>query len=374
MQCCMVLLYCISTAAYPLRPPSKFLLPRQPRTRWLHPLFFIDRAILAFRGSLTDFKRTATVLALTMVIATSLIIKSPHSASPFEIPLATLLSISSACSVFALSILETWTVGRRRSGLTSATCALLLVSIGGVTLAGLIAQGGLYDLKLTPLYGFTALFCLETKYKDMVYGTVISLFYSCSIFPILVLALWFTSLIVEWLALHLEESKPILHNHPRQPQGDLVNRLLRVRIIVSRIPTQTAFAIARLRRHAAVKALACFVAFSIMCSAVAITIALKLSLHFSDDSFDWTFGQVLAVGTWIPVSLEWWYIFLCELSIVPLSTINAICVRRICADHDVGLVGMKEGLDGRLPLEYDAVYTGDADSDGTAVRPRRYSC
>ena len=359
MLCFMASLYCISMPAYLLRPPTKFIVPRQPSARRLHARFLIDRAIIAFRGSLSDFKRTAAIMALTMATATFFIIRSPHSPSPFEIPLATLLSISSACSVFSLSILDTWAVGHRRSGLTSVICAILLASISGVTLAGLISQGGVYGLKLIPLYGFTALFCLETKYKDMMHGTVMSLFYSCNIFPILVLVIWLSSLIVERLALYLEETKLILHNHQQQPQGGPVNRILRLHIVFSHIPSKTALGIAQLRRHTAVKVLACFVAFSMMCSSVAVTIVLKCSLHFSNDSFDWTFGQVLALGTWIPVSLEWWYIFLCELSIVPLSTINAICVRRIYADHDVGLVGMKEDLDGRLPLEYDAVYTGD---------------
>lgn len=233
------------------------------------------------------------------------------------------MSISSICAVFALSVLETnWATGYRRSGLSSAICAILLAFGSGVILAGHIVQGGLCGLELTPLQSLTATLCVQTRYREMVYDLVMSLVYSCSFVPMAVLGVWLSSWAFERLVSGFGIQTMDAHISAKfrtiDGDGDLeMDRKPLLRFVtvwgrLIRVLVKMVLGIAGLRKPTTVKLLALFVAFSMMCSNVAITLVLKQSLQFSRDSFDWTFGQVLAIGTWIPITLEWWYIFLCE--------------------------------------------------------------
>ncbi|KAM7223090.1 hypothetical protein V8F06_001646 [Rhypophila decipiens] len=323
MECFMVFFYSLATATF-IRRKRKMASGSISSSR---PL--LDRLLLAFRGSIGDFKRSAAVLALTMVTATCFVITKQKDPAPFEIPLAVLLSISSICAVLALSILETtWITGpHRRSIMSSAVCAALLVFTSGVVFAGVAFRRGARTLIL--LSTFTALFCLDEKQQRMIVKVSELMTVCFGFFPLLPLNLWLTS----WAAGRLVTS----HLVAGSKREFLVNR-----------PLKLVAAIARLRKQTGVKILSIFVAFDMMCFAVAITIALKINLQFADDSYEWTFGQVLAVGTWIPICIEWWYIF---------------------------LFGMKEGLEGRIPYEYEVNHVQDfPEGCHHGTKARRYSC
>ncbi|KAK3317039.1 hypothetical protein B0H66DRAFT_605302 [Apodospora peruviana] len=316
MEACMVVFYTFATFIWVWRPT-----PRPARS-------IGDRMLLAFRGTLSDFKRSAAVFALTVLAATFVNLSEPTQATitPFEIQLASLVSIFSCFAVYVLTILETW-ITRRRSRLSAALCVVLLTL--NIIEAAMTGLWGNSILGPNPLDIFASRFCVEDETRTLAWELG-SVFYFSGIVYFVVLVSWCLSWVTEryltsWIAeMVLFRPAGTARRQAMDRNSDHLPRGSRL-----------ALGIARLRRRPAAKAAVLFVTFGEMYAALVTTMTLRYRLHFSDEASRWTFGQVLAVGTWIPVMIEWSYIF---------------------------LYGMKEGLEGRMPDEYGALYVSDAEN------------
>jgi hypothetical protein len=73
----------------------------------------------------------------------------------------------------------------------------------------------------------------------------------------------------------------------------------------------------------------------------------------NDPALEWSFGQLLALATWIPVSVEWVYILICKFATYILA---------YKAEAKTIAVGLKRGLEGHVPQGYAVIVTGHTEA------------
>lgn len=90
------------------------------------------------------------------------------------------------------------------------------------------------------------------------------------------------------------------------------------------------------------KVFVCVACFTLMWASFALLVFMRNTIvataGHDDPALEWGFGQLLALATWIPVFVEWFYTL---------------------------IFGLRTGLEGRIPEDYAIVYTGIAEADQT---------
>lgn len=71
----------------------------------------------------------------------------------------------------------------------------------------------------------------------------------------------------------------------------------------------------------------------------------------SDEDSEWSFGQVLALVTWIPIFIDLAVFYICEFSTPPPSFYHGLLLMGYCHVTD----GAKEGHAGKMPSKYKVV-------------------
>lgn len=74
-----------------------------------------------------------------------------------------------------------------------------------------------------------------------------------------------------------------------------------------------------------------------------------------DPRQEWSFGQILAVTTWVPVLMDFFYTLLSKSALI-LCAIYTLISRGLI----IVLAGIRKGLEGHIPGDYHVVATADA--------------
>ncbi|KAK3313671.1 hypothetical protein B0H66DRAFT_643180 [Apodospora peruviana] len=332
IEAIMVTMYCLAAAAFMWLGPSTRRRRQSPahpapptrRTRsseW-NARSSLERALFAFRGTITDFKRSAAILALAMSIAGFVVILDP-APTPFERTIATMVSLFAVFAVMVLSVLETWTT-RRRSKLSAALCAFFLALIGSEMIVCKVIDGQ-RDGSESPQFSYGARECLGDVRFLMSRLNKAVMFLGIIFLVVMVVG------VLVWTINQVLSSRETKRPAFSRPQHSVMVRS-------DSGPSRVESALLRITRfmHGRGAGIAAMVlSLCIMYFALVLTVLIKSLLRYSTGSQQWTFGQVLAVGTWAPVLAEWFYLF---------------------------FFGMKTGLEGRMPYEYEALYVGKDDA------------
>lgn len=304
---------------------------------------FTKRTLDAFRGSTASFTVAAAILSLAMFVAGIRITQNASAAAigwqpgtddvgAYDIQLATLASLFSVFPVFVLAALERQGAGpRRRSWMRRGVMALLY----GIMMVALgVAMSANYPGEMSDqtVYGCTseAVDNLWEDYLMTVFTVGVTLPMVFCVVSAVVGGCWRSRerrrrrTVRALLERQAKELIVLSTSPPRkttsEPQpSDKVQFVEKIGAILDEFWDNIASSLPRRYRtgvHIATAA-SCFAAMWAQFGML-VWVRSQIITHVSDEDpeTEWSFGQILALSTWVPVLVEWTYIFLCELNLV----------------------------------------------------------
>lgn len=296
------------------------------RQRGVPPTLF-DRILNACRGSLNDFRMTAAILSGTISVAAFLTFRTepetPGEDSGNQVPracaldgmYASLVTVFSVFPVFCLSLLAP--PGRRRKWLRRSWNLVLFSVVIIVCTWRLAADTHSFG----QASGCPGLLWALLAYFIVQVWTIVG-------FLGLVTGILLVDIAVglarrRWRGRRSASSRHLLPNKHPDADQDLWGQLW----------------------SPDCRPLLALFCFCCMWSHLALFLWFRNETSFGlrehDVQTKWSFGQILALGTWAPLFVEWTYSF---------------------------CFGLKEGLDGRMPIEYESIRVADLDRYETNYR------
>jgi hypothetical protein len=299
----------------------------------------VARVLDAFRGSTTNFWSATAILSLTMLIVSLRMTarasiyaeravqawRAGSAVSAYDTELATVVSTFSVFPVFILGLLVK-NRGRRRWLMGVAHCILYVLALAQIRL-------GIKHTSIAATISSLGRACNPQTVDRMFHKYGSPVFYVLIAVPIVLVVMSAAAAIL----FRIHRGKPADHQtRPKDCHRDLY------------FPRPY---------EAPLKLFACVACFILMWASVGLLLFMRgeiiKNVGHNDPALEWSFGQLLALATWIPVSVEWVYILICKFATYILA---------YKAEAKTIAVGLKRGLEGHVPQGYAVIVTGHTEA------------
>jgi hypothetical protein len=257
----------------------------------------LARVLDAFRGSTTNFWSATAILSLTMLMVSLRMTarariyaeravqawRAGSAVSAYDTELATVVSVFSLFPVLILGLLVK-NRGRRRLLMGAVHCILYVLVLAQIRL-------GIKQTSVASTISSLGRAC-NPSIVDRVFRK-----YGSPVFYVL---------IALPIGLAVISATAVLFRRSRGKRAD------------QKTETKVWYRALCLSRlyEASLKLFACFACFTLMWASLGLLLSMRgeiiKNVGHEDPALEWSFGQFLALATWIPVFVEWVYILICK--------------------------------------------------------------